>query len=110
MARFVFLDPRSADFFLDWDAVADDTAASLRIEAGQSPNDWRLSDLVANSLGELALTGDALQISGEDLALVVYTAPLGSPAQEKLDFLTRWAGEPGGVEDPKMPTAHISGD
>jgi transcriptional regulator with XRE-family HTH domain len=29
VARFVFLDPRSKEFFLDWDTVADDTAAAL---------------------------------------------------------------------------------
>jgi hypothetical protein len=124
VARFVFLDPRSQLFFLDWDAVADDTTASLRIEAGQTPNDRQLSDLVGELatrsdafsarwgkhdvrlhrtatkrlhnavVGELELTGDALQLPGDDLTLIVYTAPAGSAAQEKLDFLTRWVGEP----------------
>ena len=26
--------------------------------------------------------------------MIVYTAPLGGPDQEKLDFLARWAGKP----------------
>jgi transcriptional regulator with XRE-family HTH domain len=48
--RFVFLNPAAQDFFLDWDGVADDAVAALRIEAGRNPYDRGLSDLV----GELA--------------------------------------------------------
>jgi len=48
--RFAFLDPAAQDFFLDWDGVAGDAVASLRIEAGRNPYDRGLSDLV----GELA--------------------------------------------------------
>lgn len=123
VARFVFLDPRSPAFFLDWETVADDTAAALRIHAGQNPSDRQLTDLVGELatrsdaftsrwakhnvrlhrtatkrlhnavIGDLELTGDALELPGEDLTLIVYTAAPGSAAQEKLDFLTRWAGE-----------------
>jgi hypothetical protein len=50
VARFVFLNPRAQDLFLDWDGVANDAVASLRIEAGHSPFDRGLSDLV----GELS--------------------------------------------------------
>jgi hypothetical protein len=50
VARFVFLNPRAQDFFPDWDGVADDAVASLRIEAGRTPFDRGLSDLV----GELS--------------------------------------------------------
>lgn len=122
VARFVFLDPRSQEFFLDWDTVADDTAAALRIQAGQTPTDRQLSDLIGELatrsdafatrwakhnvrlhrtatkrlhnpiVGDLELTGDALQLPGEDLTLIIYTATADSPAQEKLDFLTRWTG------------------
>ena len=49
-ARFVFLDPRSRDFYVDWDVAAHDMAALLRAEAGRNPYDRRLSDLV----GELS--------------------------------------------------------
>ncbi len=38
-ARFVYLDPASRDFFLDWERAADDVAAMLRSEAGRNPND-----------------------------------------------------------------------
>ncbi len=50
LARFVFSDPRSPDFFADWDRAANDTVAILRSEAGRDPNDRGLSDLV----GELS--------------------------------------------------------
>jgi transcriptional regulator with XRE-family HTH domain len=120
VARFVFLDPRSVDFYLDWDIVADNTVAALRSEVGRTPTDRPLSDLVGELatrstafaerwgkhdvrlhrtatkrlhnpvVGDLELTGDALELPGEDLTLIVYTAPAGSPAQEQLDFLARW--------------------
>jgi transcriptional regulator with XRE-family HTH domain len=50
VVRFVFLNPRAQDFFLDWDGVAYDVVASLRIEAGRNTFDRGLSDLV----GELS--------------------------------------------------------
>ncbi|WP_052425307.1 helix-turn-helix domain-containing protein [Streptomyces fulvoviolaceus] len=49
-ARFVFLDPHAAEFFRDWDQVANDTVAMLRAEAGRDAYDRRLTDLV----GELS--------------------------------------------------------
>jgi len=49
-ARFVFLDPRSADFYIDWERAASDIVAILRAEAGRNPYDRALSDLI----GELA--------------------------------------------------------
>jgi len=50
VARFVFLSPRSRDFFLDWEGAANDTVAILRTEAGQNPYDRGLTQLV----GELS--------------------------------------------------------
>ena len=50
VARFVFLSPRSRDFFLDWEGAANDTVAILRTEAGQNPYDQGLTQLV----GELS--------------------------------------------------------
>jgi transcriptional regulator with XRE-family HTH domain len=49
-ARFVFLDPRAEEFFADWERAAKDCAALLRLEAGRTPHDRDLSDLV----GELS--------------------------------------------------------
>jgi MmyB-like transcription regulator ligand binding domain len=118
------LDPRSRGFFPDWETVDDDTAAALHVKAGHAPTDrkpfafigeptnrsdaltirWtkhnvrlhrtateRLRNTVVRHLG---LTGNAFQLLGDDLTLIVYTAAVGSHDQEKLDFLTRWAGQP----------------
>jgi transcriptional regulator with XRE-family HTH domain len=49
-ARFVFLDPRARDFYLDWERAARDVVAVLRSAAGRDPDDRALSDLV----GELS--------------------------------------------------------
>src|SRR3954452_9591518 len=37
LARYLFLDPRSQDFYRDWPTVARDCAAALRTEAGRNP-------------------------------------------------------------------------
>ncbi|WP_406358075.1 helix-turn-helix domain-containing protein [Streptomyces sp. NBC_00658] len=50
-ARFLFLDePRARDLFPEWDGIAADTVAMLRIEAGRHPEDPDLTGLI----GELA--------------------------------------------------------
>jgi transcriptional regulator with XRE-family HTH domain len=48
--RFVFLDPRSRDFYPDWDQGANDLVAILRGTAGRHPHDRRLMELI----GELS--------------------------------------------------------
>jgi hypothetical protein len=50
LARFLFRDLRTGDFYVDWDKTANDAVAILRGEAGRNPYDRRLSDLV----GELS--------------------------------------------------------
>ena len=121
LARFLFLDPRSTSFFADWETVADDAVAALRGEAGRNPLDRGLSDLVGELAtrseefrarwarhnvrlhrtavkrirnpiaGELTLTGDALELPGDGLTLVTYTAEPASQAQQQLDFLASWS-------------------
>ena len=49
-ARFTFLDPRAQDFYPDWERAANDHVAMLRTEAGRSPYDRALTDLI----GELS--------------------------------------------------------
>jgi len=120
LARFVFLDGRAHGFFLDWDEVADGTVGSLRAEAGRNPMDRALTDLIGelttrsdpfaskwaqhdvrlhrtatkrlhNSLvGDLELTGNALELSGEELTIIAYTAEAGSAAADKLVLLGSW--------------------
>ena len=48
--RFMFLDPRAQTFYREWDAQTRQIVALLRAEAGRSPYDRQLSDLV----GELS--------------------------------------------------------
>ena len=56
-ARFLFLDPRSRDFFVDWDRSAEDAVAILRSEAGRYPHEPALSDLV----GELSTRSETFR-------------------------------------------------
>jgi transcriptional regulator with XRE-family HTH domain len=48
--RFVYLDPAALEFFIDYDRIATDAAAMLRLEAGRNPHDKDLITLV----GELS--------------------------------------------------------
>jgi transcriptional regulator with XRE-family HTH domain len=96
LARYLFLDPRSRDFYTQWETVARDAVASLRTEAGRNPYDRGLSDLVGElstrsepfrtwwaahnvkfhttaaktlrhpAVGELELTGEALTLPGDN--------------------------------------------
>jgi transcriptional regulator with XRE-family HTH domain len=50
IARYLFLDPRSREFYGGWETVAADCVAALRTEAGRNPYDRGLTDLV----GELS--------------------------------------------------------
>jgi transcriptional regulator with XRE-family HTH domain len=54
LARFLFLDSRSQEFFGEWSIVARDCVAALRVEAGRNPYDRNLTDLV----GELSTRSD----------------------------------------------------
>jgi len=49
-ARFLFLDPAGREFYADWERQAQDVVAMLRTEAGHSPHDKALSNLI----GELS--------------------------------------------------------
>src|SRR3954470_7716869 len=53
-ARFTFLDPRARTFYRDWEGNGRQIVALLRVEAGRSPYDRVLTDLV----GELATRSD----------------------------------------------------
>ncbi len=130
LARFVFLDPHSRGFFLDWDAVADDLAGSLRVQAGRDPRDRALSDLIGELstrsddfvarwarqqvrlhrtarkrlhnrvIGDIELTGNALELLGDDLTLIAYTADPGSQAEDQLKLLAAWRATEIPTESP----------
>ena len=120
LARFLFLDPHSRGFFGDWDRVADDLVGALRVQAGRDPRDRALSDLIGELstrsdefvarwarqnvrrhrtarkrlhnrvVGEIELTGNALELPADDLILIAYTADPGSPAEDQLRLLAAW--------------------
>ncbi|MFJ8329908.1 helix-turn-helix transcriptional regulator [Streptomyces sp. NPDC094437] len=78
VARFMFLDPAAADYYVDGERMAAGTVAILRAEAGRDPHDRALIDLV----GELSTRSDL--------------------------FRTRWATHnvlrhPGGVKQIRHP-------
>ena len=50
LARFIFLDPRAPDFYVDWPLARSMTAAMLRLAAGRDPLDHDLTALI----GELS--------------------------------------------------------
>ena len=57
-AKFIFLDPASREFLIDWEGGANDTVAVLRAAAGRDPLDRSLSDLV----GELSTRSDDFRV------------------------------------------------
>jgi transcriptional regulator with XRE-family HTH domain len=46
LGRYIFLDPRAVDFFPDWNRAASDAVTQLRAEAGRSPDDRALRELI----------------------------------------------------------------
>ena len=120
-ARFVFLNPRSMEFFVDWERAANDIVAILRAEAGRNPYDRALTDLIGELstrsetfrtrwaahdvrfhrtgrkqlhhpvVGDLDLSFEAMELPGEDLTVLAYTAEPGSPSQDALNLLASWA-------------------
>jgi hypothetical protein len=127
LARFLFLDQRAPAFFLDWENVTDDAVAALRAEAGRNPHDKSLTDLVgelatrseefrtrwarhnvkhhrtaakrlhSSLVGDIELTGEAMELAGDGLVIITYTAEPDSPAAEALRFLSSFAAQHGGV-------------
>ena len=55
--RFIYLDPAAREFFVDWERVATDSAAMLRLEAGRAPHDRALIELV----GELSTRSEVFR-------------------------------------------------
>jgi hypothetical protein len=129
LARFMFLDPHAKAFFVDWETIAKDMVGSLRGQAGRDPSDRNLSDLIGELVtrsddfaawwarhdvrlhrtarkrlsnrvvGEIELTGDALELAGDGLTMIAYSAEPGSQAEDQLKLLAAWSA-----------TAHTSSD
>lgn len=124
LARFVFLDRRSTEFYRDWDRIAHDSVGSLRAEAGRNP-DKKLTELIGELatrsdefrvrwgghdvryyrsgtqpfhhplVGDLDLDYDALEVPADPgLTIVAYSAASGSAALEGLGRLASWTQTP----------------
>ncbi len=119
-ARFIFLDPRATEFYVEWERQAHDTVALLRAEAGRSPYDRALSGLIGELstrsetfrtwwaahnvrfhrtgvkrfhhpvVGDLTLAFEALNLTADGLRITAYTAEPGSPSQDALNLLASW--------------------
>lgn len=119
-ARFVFLEPRALNFYRDWHDAATQTVALLRSEAGRSPHDRTLSDLVGELtvknetfrdlwsshdvrqhstgmksithpiVGDLDLDYEAMTLAS-GLQLIAYSAPPTSATTDALAVLASWS-------------------
>ena len=122
IARFTFLDlDRAHAFYPDWDAAADMTVAILRAEAGRSPYNKDLQDLVGELstrshefrirwaahnvkqhitgtksfihpvVGPLEYSFEGLELENDGLSLLLYTPQPGSRSDEATRLLASWA-------------------
>lgn len=122
IARFTFLDlERAHAFYPNWDAAADMTVAILRTEAGKSPYNKDLTDLVGElstrshefrvrwaahdvkqhitgnksfihpAVGPLEYTFEGLELENDGLSLLLYTPEPGSRSDEATHLLASWA-------------------
>ena len=115
MARFNFLDPRSTDFYPNWEEAADTSVALLHTEAGRDPYNRALSDLV----GELSTRSEAFRTrwAAHDVRLHrTGVKHFNHPAVGRLDLtfdameiptdpgltLTAYTAEPGTASDENL--------
>ncbi len=68
-ARFVLLDEAARTLYTDWERVAGDCVATLRLYAGRHPDDPQLAELI----GELSVHSDAFRRLWADHDVVAHT-------------------------------------
>jgi transcriptional regulator with XRE-family HTH domain len=135
LARFIFLDPLAKSFFVDWGIIAEEVASVLRTLAGRDPQDRGLSDLIGELttrsdafatmwarhnvrlhrtarkrlrnrvVGEIELTGDALDLAGDGLTVIAYSADPGSQAEDQLRLLATWSATERTSRTGRQPVA-----
>ena len=123
-ARWLFLDPRARELYADWETVARENVAILRMDAGRYPEDERLSALIGELsvkspefarwwadhdvlvrghgtkryrhpiVGEIDIRYEALQLADEDQTLFIYSVEPDSPSEQALAMLDSWSGTP----------------
>ncbi|GAB3250046.1 helix-turn-helix transcriptional regulator [Kineosporia babensis] len=124
LARWMFLNPRAREVYLDWEKHAADMVGILRAvpdgprsEALQrlvqelsstAPDfarhwaDYRIFEhthgvkrFFNETVGELKVNFETLPLPGDEgQNLIVYSADVGSPSAEKLQLLGNWAASP----------------
>ncbi|MUL75387.1 helix-turn-helix domain-containing protein [Mycolicibacterium sp. CBMA 226] len=85
LARFVFLDHRAREFFVDWNQQADNAVAILRSAAGRDPYDDRLTQLI----GELSTRSAEFRVRWGAQIIRAHTSgpkTLNHPAVGQLDL------------------------
>jgi hypothetical protein len=123
-ARWLFLDPRARELYADWETVARENVAILRMDAGRYPDDEHLSALIGELsvkspefarwwadhdvlvrghgtkryrhpiVGEIDIRYEALQLADEDQTLFIYSVEPDSPSEQALALLDSWSGAP----------------
>ena len=53
-------------------------------------------------VGDIELTGNALELSGDDLVMIAYTADVGSQAEDQLKLLATWTATPARPPRPSV--------
>ena len=115
-ARFVFLDPRATEFYVEWERIAHDVVALLRAEARRDPYDRALSDLI----GELSTRSEEFRVrwAAHDVRGVakpqvkhligvsdphtVYRTPAPGLAGEAPGLAWSWMWPPGSAPFPEL--------
>jgi transcriptional regulator with XRE-family HTH domain len=69
-ARYVFLDEAARALYVDWEQVAGDVVAALRLYAGGHPDDPQFTELI----GELSLRSDTFRRMWADHEVVAHTS------------------------------------
>jgi hypothetical protein len=123
-ARWVFLDSRARELYVDWETVARENVAILRMDAGRYPDDAQLSALIGELsvkspefagwwadhdvlvrghgakryrhpiVGDIDIRYEALRLADEDQTLFVYSVEPGSASEQALALLDSWSGTP----------------
>jgi transcriptional regulator with XRE-family HTH domain len=123
MLRHVFLDEGTRMLYPEWDAIASETVAYLRLIAGDDPDDpelialvgelslrsepfrrlWARHDVRSKSagvkrfmhpqVGPLELAYETLRLADADQMLVTYTAAPGSESETALKLLEQLGGD-----------------
>lgn len=120
-ARWIFLDPEARSLFVDWEVQARAAVESLRLEAGNAPDDRATAELIAELeesreftrwwsehrvfqrthgskrlrhpiVGDLTVDYETLMVPDDPgTTIFVYTTEANSPSRRAMDMLASWS-------------------